>query len=284
MVAVPRHAVGASTIVLHRHTVERRIQISLYGRVHCVKRRRHRFARKKARYQPRHRHRAIVHPHLFALPRHAIDQIGKDLGAHAGRKYFGIVGDAALRIIDQVPGRAAEETDLLRHIDPNTDTRSGVANAVRMRLRLIAVGRLREPYTIAACDDFQKRLAPYYSLDVVEMRPGKGTHAQLAMREEGERIAKVLIPGEPVWLLDRSGEQLTSEALSTRLQRLADSGTNRLNLIVAGTYGASDALRARADFRWSLSHLTFLHEWARMLVLEQLYRSAKIARNEPYHH
>ncbi|HZX68948.1 MAG TPA: 23S rRNA (pseudouridine(1915)-N(3))-methyltransferase RlmH, partial [Candidatus Elarobacter sp.] len=61
-------------------------------------------------------------------------------------------------------------------------------------------------------------------------------------------------------------------------------GVGRLTLVIAGTYGASEALLARADVRWSLSPLTFLHEWARALVLEQMYRAAKIARDEPYHH
>ena len=57
-----------------------------------------------------------------------------------------------------------------------------------------------------------------------------------------------------------------------------------LTLVIAGTYGAAPALLERAQFRWSLSRLTLLHEWARALVLEQLYRAAKIAANEPYHH
>jgi len=57
-----------------------------------------------------------------------------------------------------------------------------------------------------------------------------------------------------------------------------------LTLVVAGTYGADRAIVERADFVWSLSSLTFLHEWARAIVVEQLYRAAKIARNEPYHY
>jgi 23S rRNA (pseudouridine1915-N3)-methyltransferase len=104
------------------------------------------------------------------------------------------------------------------------------------------------------------------------------------MREEGERLLHALDPGDLVWLLERDGTQLTSLELSERLRTLAAAGTARLVVIVAGTYGASDALLARAGFRWSLSRLTFLHEWTRALVLEQLYRAAKIARNEPYHH
>jgi 23S rRNA (pseudouridine1915-N3)-methyltransferase len=72
--------------------------------------------------------------------------------------------------------------------------------------------------------------------------------------------------------------------LSEKLTDLSRSGASRLTLAIAGTYGAHPSLLDRADFTWSLSALTFLHEWARMIVLEQLYRAAKIARNEPYHH
>ncbi len=57
-----------------------------------------------------------------------------------------------------------------------------------------------------------------------------------------------------------------------------------MTLVVAGTFGAGDALKAQAGFLWSLSRLTFLHEWARMIALEQLYRAVKMARNEPYHY
>ncbi len=87
-----------------------------------------------------------------------------------------------------------------------------------------------------------------------------------------------------MWLLERSGQELSSEELSERITLLADGGTKRLVFAIAGTFGASRELAERAQFRWSLSRLTFLHEWARAIVLEQLYRAAKIARNEPYHH
>jgi len=77
---------------------------------------------------------------------------------------------------------------------------------------------------------------------------------------------------------------MASEELARRIERLPHAGIARLTFVVAGTFGASDALLGRADVRWSLSPLTFLHEWARALVLEQVYRAAKIARDEPYHH
>ncbi len=153
-----------------------------------------------------------------------------------------------------------------------------------MKLRLIAVGKLREPYIIDAVSDFSTRLRRYGSFEELEVMSSHGDDAARAMREEGERIVRRLVPGEPFWLLERTGSALSSPELATKLDALAQLGTARLTIAVAGTYGASPELLARADFRWSLSALTLLHEWARAVVVEQLYRAAKISRNEPYHH
>jgi len=116
------------------------------------------------------------------------------------------------------------------------------------------------------------------------VRAADGGDPARAMRTEGEAILALLQPNDHVWLLERTGELISSEELSRRIERLPHQGIARLTFVVAGTFGASEALLARADVRWSLSPLTLLHEWARALVLEQLYRAAKITRDEPYHH
>jgi len=153
-----------------------------------------------------------------------------------------------------------------------------------MQLRLIAVDKLRSPHVAAICAELRKRLAPYYAYEELEVRAGNGKNAADAMRDESERILRALRPDDRVWLLERTGAQLSSEALSQRIDGVAHSGASRLTFVVAGTFGAGAALLERVEFRWSLSELTFLHEWARAIVLEQLYRAAKISRNEPYHH
>lgn len=152
-----------------------------------------------------------------------------------------------------------------------------------MLIRLIAVDRVRSPYVAAACADMRKRLAPLQPYEEVEIRAADGTDPASAMRAESTRIVQLLRGGERVWLLERTGTQLSSPALAQRLSDVNHSGAQRLTLVVAGVYGAGAELRERANFLWSLSELTFLHEWARAIVLEQLYRAAKIARNEPYH-
>ena len=153
-----------------------------------------------------------------------------------------------------------------------------------MHLRLIAVGKLREPYLVAAAEDFRRRLRPYHRLEEIEVRAGDGSDATRSMSAESEAVLRLIGPSDQVWLLERTGTELSSEELAARIERLAVDGTSQLTLVIAGTYGAAPALLARAQFRWSLSQLTLLHEWARALVLEQLYRAAKIAANEPYHH
>ena len=140
-----------------------------------------------------------------------------------------------------------------------------------MHVRLIAVGRLRESYLVAAAADFRKRLRPYHRLEEIDVR-------------DDDAILRHVEAGEETWLLERTGTQLSSEGLARKLDALQTSGRSRITLIVAGAFGAPQAVAERADFLWSLSELTFLHEWARIIVLEQFYRAAKISKNEPYHH
>jgi 23S rRNA (pseudouridine1915-N3)-methyltransferase len=153
-----------------------------------------------------------------------------------------------------------------------------------MNLRLIAVDKIRTRYVAQACEEFRMRLRPFFGLEEIDLRPASGVDPERARRDEGARIARHLRRGEPYWVLDPSGEQLSSPELSARLADAAREGTSSLALVIGGVHGLSADVTHGARFRWSLSRLTFLHEWARMIVLEQLYRAAKIARNEPYHH
>jgi 23S rRNA (pseudouridine1915-N3)-methyltransferase len=153
-----------------------------------------------------------------------------------------------------------------------------------MQFRLIAVDKIRSAYIAQACADFGKRLTPYCSYEEVEVRAAHGGDPATAMREEAERVLKLVRPDERLWLLERTGTAFSSPELARAIDDTSRAGISRLTFVVAGTYGADLTLIDRADVLWSLSPLTFLHEWARALVLEQLYRAAKISRNEPYHH
>jgi len=153
-----------------------------------------------------------------------------------------------------------------------------------VHFRIVAVGKIREAYIEETLRDFRNRIAPYHRLEELEVKAASGADPPSAIAGEAQGVLKLIGAADHLWLLERTGTQLSSEQLAAKLADLALHGVSRLTLVVAGTHGADQRLRARAQFLWSLSKLTLLHEGARALVLEQLYRATKIERNEPYHH
>ena len=145
-----------------------------------------------------------------------------------------------------------------------------------MNLTIIAVDKMREAYLRTGCEKYQRRLAPHLPVTVVEVKPA-------SLEVEGKTMLARIDADSLVWALDREGEAISSTQLATRLARAQNSGRKRLTLLIGGPDGLHSSALARADFRWSLSPLTFLHEMARLVVLEQLYRAVKINRGEPYH-
>ncbi len=149
-----------------------------------------------------------------------------------------------------------------------------------MNVVVLAVDKLREPYLRDGCALYLKRLAPYMRVSVVETRKASGAGAR---EVEAEDLLARLHRDDVVWALDGSGAMLSSEELAEQLGAVGRSGARRLVLAIGGPDGLSPRVIQRADLCWSLSRLTFLHEMARLVALEQLYRAAKIARDEPYH-
>lgn len=149
-----------------------------------------------------------------------------------------------------------------------------------MNVAIIAVDKLREPYARTGCALYLERLQRYFGVTVIETRKENGPGAALL---EGRAMLERIDDDDVVWALDRVGATLSSTDLANRVADVERSGKRRLVIAIGGPEGLDDTVIARADLRWSLSPLTFLHEMARLIALEQLYRAAKILRGEPYH-
>lgn len=100
---------------------------------------------------------------------------------------------------------------------------------------------------------------------------------------EGKSILKALSDNSYVIALDVKGKQLSSEALADKIEGLAVDGRSNIDLIIGGSLGLSEEVLKRADFRLSFSPMTFPHQMMRVILLEQIYRSFKIIKNETYH-
>jgi 23S rRNA (pseudouridine1915-N3)-methyltransferase len=149
-----------------------------------------------------------------------------------------------------------------------------------VKVEIIAVDKLREQYLRTGCDMYLSRIAPLFPISVTEVRPSSNDDGASA---EGEAILRHVAADVLFWALDQTGQNVTSHELARKLAAAESSGSRQLVVAIGGAKGLSHAVRKRADFVWSLSELTFLHEMARLIVLEQLYRAAKINRGEPYH-
>lgn len=158
------------------------------------------------------------------------------------------------------------------------------------KLKIIAVGKMKEQYCLAGISEYKKRLSPYARVDVLEVKEEGGAslnmHASLIteiLAREGEGIGKRITPGEYIIALDRKGRAMTSEGFAQMLAHLGEQGNPRITFLIGGSMGLHPRLLQDAHFTLSFSTLTFPHQLFRLLLLEQIYRAFTIMRGHPYH-
>lgn len=135
--------------------------------------------------------------------------------------------------------------------------------------------------------EYQKRLSHYIPFEWVELPDSKNTNKlseSEQKHEQGKRFLKQLTTQDVVVLLDEKGMQLSSISFATFIQKRMNAGIKNLVFIVGGPYGFSAEMYQKAQYKISLSAMTFSHQMVRIFVAEQLYRAFSILNNEPYHH
>ena len=157
-----------------------------------------------------------------------------------------------------------------------------------MNITVLAVGKLKDRFFEEDCAEYSKRLQRYCTLTVREVpderAPEELSPAQEAQvkAREGKRLLNLLDPKDHVIALTVTGKAYTSEGLAARIGALRDPGRN-VSFLIGGSLGLSKEAVDRADEELSLSKLTLPHRLARLVLLEQLYRSWKILNHETYH-
>ncbi len=158
-----------------------------------------------------------------------------------------------------------------------------------MNIQVVCIGKLKETYWIEALSEYRKRLGKYCTLSIEELKeeklPDRASEAQEEMvkEEEGKRILARPKTGAYVIALDVRGKEFSSEALAEKINDLGIGGHSHVVFIIGGSLGLSKAVLERSDLRLSFSKMTFPHQMMRVILLEQLYRSFKINKNEVYH-
>ena len=158
-----------------------------------------------------------------------------------------------------------------------------------MKITCVVVGKIKEKYFTDAIKEYSKRLGRYCKLEIVEVADektpdGASEAEEQAIREkEGERILKALKDDAYVIALAIEGKMLDSVELSRKIESLGIGGTSHIAFVIGGSLGLAPAVMKRADYALSFSRMTFPHQLMRVVLLEQLYRSYRIIKHEPYH-
>ena len=157
-----------------------------------------------------------------------------------------------------------------------------------MNITILAVGKLKDRFFQEGCAEYEKRLLRYCTLTVREAADEKAPENLSPAQEtqvkekEGKRLLSLLDPRDHVIALTVTGKAYTSEGLAERIGDLRDQGKN-VSFLIGGSLGLSREAVDRSDEELSLSKLTLPHRLARLVLLEQLYRSFKILNHETYH-
>ena len=157
-----------------------------------------------------------------------------------------------------------------------------------MNIHLICVGKLKEKFYKDACAEYCKRLSAYCKLTVVEIPevklPRDPTLGEIAaaLSKEGDAIRAKLPPGSRITALCIEGKTCSSQELA-RMIPGTNSQDKHLVFLIGGSYGLHPSVKAEAGTRLSMSPMTFPHHLARVMLLEQIYRSFQINAGSPYH-
>ncbi len=155
-----------------------------------------------------------------------------------------------------------------------------------MNIKIIALGKIKEKFLKDGIDEFLKRLTPYTSVEVVELQPVEIRDENLtekALLQEGEKILANIKPDSFVITMEILGKQLSSEGFAEKINEIMMSGVSEIVFVIGSSCGLAPTVSARANFKLSISKMTFLHQFARLLLVEQIYRAFKILKNETYH-
>lgn len=154
---------------------------------------------------------------------------------------------------------------------------------------VICEGKLKEKYLRDACAEYSKRLSAYCKLNIVELSPHRisdnPSQAEIdsALHAESKEILSKIPTNAKVYAMCIEGKQMPSEKLASEISGCAVQGFNNIVFIIGGSHGLSDAVKKRADFRLSMSEMTFPHQLARVMLLEQIYRAYQISTGGKYH-
>jgi 23S rRNA (pseudouridine1915-N3)-methyltransferase len=155
-----------------------------------------------------------------------------------------------------------------------------------MKITLLTIGKTEEDFLKKGIEQYVKRLKHYIPFeinDIPALKKTAGMTPETVRQKEAELFVKHLEKADCIILLDERGTEYSSKGFADFLQKRMNTGIREMVFIVGGAWGFAEALHQKADFKISLSKMTFSHQMVRLFFVEQLYRGFTILKGESYH-
>lgn len=158
-----------------------------------------------------------------------------------------------------------------------------------MNVSIIALAKLKESYMREFSSEYEKRLSAFCRLNIIELSPEKlsdnpsESEIQNALSKEAKLIKSKLTQNAYIFSMCIEGKQLSSPEFSKKLDSIALSGKSNLVFIIGSSFGLADEIKELSNFKFSMSKMTFPHQFARCMLLEQIYRGYQISSGGKYH-
>lgn len=155
-----------------------------------------------------------------------------------------------------------------------------------MKIKIIAVGKIKEKYLKEAMQEYIKRLTPFCSFSIIEVNAEQINDEALCdkyKKLEAERILSNIKDNSFVITMEINGKNLSSEDFALKIKELSNEGYNEIVFIIGGANGLDSQVSAISNYKLSFSKMTFTHQMVRLILTEQIYRAFKINNNEKYH-
>ena len=156
-------------------------------------------------------------------------------------------------------------------------------------ITLIVMGKLKEKFCLSAAEEYQKRLKGYCSFKIVELPEHRlpedpsPAEIQTGLDKEAELIFQKIPKGAWLCIFTPEGKILSSEEFAGKLKEVKNMGKSSACFLIGSSFGISQKVKDKADFKLSMGKMTFPHHLARIMVLEQLYRAEAIQAGSKYH-
>ncbi|MFJ7737952.1 23S rRNA (pseudouridine(1915)-N(3))-methyltransferase RlmH [Lysinibacillus sp. NPDC097287] len=158
-----------------------------------------------------------------------------------------------------------------------------------MNITIVSVGKLKEKYLKMGIEEYVKRLGGYAKMDLIEVPDEKApeqlsdAEMEIVKKKEGERILSKIGPDTHVIALAINGKMKTSEEMAADIESLMTYGKSKIAFVIGGSLGLHDDVLKRADEKQSFGKMTLPHQLMKLVLVEQIYRSFRIMKGEPYH-